>query len=203
VSGDYLDIVSSPDGGREITVLLGDIAGKGVAASMLMAHLHASVRTLIAMSLPLSQVVGRANRIFCESTMASHYATLVCARLSADGDVEICNAGHCPPLLVRNGEVQEIESTGVPVGLFCVDDYGTRRLRLEPGDTVLMYTDGVTEARNEDDCEYGAEALSRVASLHGTLAPEALVDRCVTEVTTFRAGVQAVDDLTVLAIRRS
>ena len=77
---------------------------------MLMAHLNASVRTLIDLGFPIGQVMERANRVFCESTMANHYATLVCGRLTRAGTLDICNAGHCPPILVHDGEATTIDA---------------------------------------------------------------------------------------------
>ncbi|HEY3382938.1 MAG TPA: SpoIIE family protein phosphatase [Vicinamibacterales bacterium] len=202
VSGDYCDIVLplGPDGG--LYFLLGDISGKGVAASMLMAHLHASVRTLLSLELPLSQVVARANRVFCDSTMSNHYATLVCARLSTNGEVELCNAGHCPPLLVHGSDVTPIEATGVPVGLFCVNDYPARRLTLAPGDALVLYTDGVTEARNRTDEEYGEARLASLVAGLSDRSSEAVVAACVQAVSIFRGGRTATDDLTVMVVRR-
>jgi sigma-B regulation protein RsbU (phosphoserine phosphatase) len=95
VSGDYCDIVKAEDG--SLYFMLGDVAGKGVAASLLMSQLHAMFRALIPVGLPLSHLVARASRIFCESTLPTHYATLVTGRADATGSVEICNAGHLPP----------------------------------------------------------------------------------------------------------
>jgi sigma-B regulation protein RsbU (phosphoserine phosphatase) len=107
VSGDYCDIVAA-DGAMYF--LLGDVSGKGVAASMLMSHLHAMVRALISVGLPLSALLERASRVFCESTLPMHYATLVCGRATADGEVEICNAGHVPPIVVRAGGITLLEA---------------------------------------------------------------------------------------------
>src|SRR5438876_894777 len=87
----------------EVTRLLGDVSGKGVAASMLMAHLQAMFRTLVSTKLPLDQIPERASRVFCESTLPTHYATLVCGKASPNGELEISNAGHLPPLLVHQG----------------------------------------------------------------------------------------------------
>jgi phosphoserine phosphatase RsbU/P len=203
VSGDYCDAFRAPGPEEGLLVLLGDISGKGVAASMLMAHLHASLRTLTGFGLPLPQVVHRANRVFCESTMANHYATLVAARFSPAGTVETCNAGHCPPLLVRGGDVTEVEANGIPIGLFCVRDYSVRTLSLEPGDALVLYTDGVTEARNESDEEYGDERLARlVAGLAGETA-QVIVNTCVADVAAFRGAARRNDDLTMMVVRRS
>jgi len=127
VSGDYVDVIR-PDGGdgSPLLFLFGDIAGKGVAASMLMAHLHASMRTLVDLGFPLAQMMARANRVFCESTMLDHYATLVCGRLDSTGGLELLNPGHCPPLLLHEGSATPLEATGLPVGLFCVEDFTSR-----------------------------------------------------------------------------
>ncbi|MBP1635420.1 MAG: serine phosphatase, partial [Acidobacteria bacterium] len=162
VSGDYLDIVRPPahDGG--LLFLVGDISGKGVAASMLMAHLHATARTLVGLDLPLPEVLARANRVFCDSTMQNHYATLVCGRLSSSGQVELCNAGHCPPLLLQGGTVTPLPATDVPIGLFCSGDFNVQTVALAPGDALVLYTDGITEATNDDGEPYGEERLASV-----------------------------------------
>jgi sigma-B regulation protein RsbU (phosphoserine phosphatase) len=202
VSGDYCDVVQPSGAAEDLMVLLGDISGKGVAASMLMAHLHASVRTLVGLDLSLQQVVERANRVFCESTMANHYATLVCGRLSRGGDAEICNAGHPAPLLARADGVGRVESTGVPIGLFCVREYPTRRLRLDPGESLVLYTDGVTETRNPDGEEYGEERLAALVAAHAADTPEGLVNACFNHLMMFRDRAPRADDVTVVVIRR-
>jgi phosphoserine phosphatase RsbU/P len=203
VSGDYLDAVRTSNPEEGLIVLLGDISGKGVAASMLMAHLHASLRTLMGFGLPLDQVVDRANRLFCESTMANHYATLVSARFSPSGVVEICNAGHCPPLLVRGRSITPVEATGVPIGLFCVREYPVKTLSMEPGDSLVLYTDGVTEARNPAEDEYGEQRLAQVVADVSRETAQIMVDTCATHVSGFRAGVRRTDDLTVMVVRRN
>ncbi|MEA2446340.1 MAG: phosphoserine phosphatase RsbU/P, partial [Thermoleophilales bacterium] len=101
VSGDYCDYLSGED--QSLHFALGDVSGKGVAASMLMAHLHAMFHTLASINLPLDQTVERASRVFCESTLPTQYATLVYGRGLPTGRIEICNAGHLPPLLMHDG----------------------------------------------------------------------------------------------------
>jgi sigma-B regulation protein RsbU (phosphoserine phosphatase) len=202
VSGDYCDAVTSNESDEGLVLLLGDISGKGVAASMLMAHLHASMRTLVGFNLPLPQLVQRANRVFCDSTMSNHYATLVCARLSASGAVEICNAGHCPPLLLHRGAIVPIEATGVPIGMFCTKEYGLKVHALDPGDTLLLYTDGVTDTRNATDEEYGEERVASLVASLATETPQAMVSACVADVARFRGRAKRLDDLTVMAVRR-
>ena len=114
VSGDYCDLINGEN--KSLYFVLGDVSGKGVAASMLMAHLHAMFRTLTSINLPLEQIVERASRVFCESTLPTQYATLVCGKASSDGAVEICNAGHLPPMLIQQDGVTSIAATGLPVG---------------------------------------------------------------------------------------
>ncbi len=204
VSGDYVDVIRDAGGDdSKLLFLLGDIAGKGVAASMLMAHLHASMRTLVELGLPLAQMMARANRVFCESTMSDHYATLVCGRLDSTGGVEVLNAGHCPPLLLHEGRATTIDATSLPVGLFCVEDFTSREATLAPGDSLLLYTDGLTEGLDDDGNQYGTERLIATALVHAGEPPRGLVAACANDLAAFRGAARREDDLTIMAIRRS
>ncbi len=202
VSGDYCDVVTQETDGGGLFFALGDVSGKGIAASMLMAHLRAIFRMLITGGLPVRQQIERANRVFCESTLSTHFATLVCGRARGSGEVEICNAGHCPPLLVRGGEVTGIEATGLPLGMFCNGQYAVSRFQMSKGDTLLFYTDGLSETVSRSDTEYGAARLSRVVADGHALPPQGLVRACVEDLAAFRSGAPKRDDLTVMAIRR-
>jgi sigma-B regulation protein RsbU (phosphoserine phosphatase) len=202
VSGDYCDLVRDEDG--SLYFMLGDVSGKGVAASMLMAQLHAMFRTLISVGLPLNQLVERASRVFCESTLPTHYATLVCGKASPAGEVEICNAGHLPPLVAREGGgVSVIEATGLPLGVFCNEQFNCDSVRLSKGDALLLYTDGLSESQNVLGEEYGRERLSRLVGARTAHAPGELIKTCLEDLSAFRAGTPVTDDLTVLALRRA
>lgn len=200
VSGDYCDLITSAD--QSLLFVLGDVSGKGVAASMLMAHLQAMFRTLISINLPLEEIVERASRVFCESTLPTHYATLVCGRADTSGGIEICNAGHLPPLLLRGGAVQSIEATGLPMGMFCNEQFSVSKFQMEKGDTLFLYTDGLSESRDGTGSEYGVDRLSALLSQNGGLAPKALLTACVEEVDAFRVHNLLTDDLTIMAIQR-
>lgn len=201
VSGDYCDVFRGEDG--SLFFILGDVSGKGVAASMLMAHLHAMFRALIFAGLPLNQLVERASRMFCESTLPSHFATLVCGRADRAGAVEICNAGHLPPLWLRGREVGRIEATGFPIGIFCDAQFTATPAQMAPGDTLLLYTDGLTEARDPSGAEYGYERLSRWLREQRDTRPRALTDACIRDLKTFRNGAPKTDDLAVMTIGRT
>lgn len=201
VSGDYCDLVTNESG--DLFFLLGDVSGKGIAASMLMAHLHAIFRSLITLDLPVDQLVERANHVFADATMPAYYATLVCGRARRSGAIELCNAGHCPPLLIRKGDVTSIEATGLPIGIFCREQYSACELQLGPGDSVLLYTDGLTESSDSLDTEYGLERLIEMAGAKHSLAPQALTLACLDDARSFRAGQPKGDDLTVMVIQRA
>ncbi len=203
VSGDYCDLIPEGDGSGEFTFLIGDVVGKGVAASLMMAGLRATLRTLLGAGLPAAGLVERANALFCESISASQFATLVCGRASSKGTVEICNAGHCPPLLWRGREVTPLPATGLPIGLFCRSAYESRSFDLEPGDGIVLYTDGLSEAQNAAGDDYGMGRLTRVIEVHREGPPRALVAACLDDLGAFRGASPPIDDLTLLAIRRS
>jgi sigma-B regulation protein RsbU (phosphoserine phosphatase) len=200
VSGDYLDVVSH---GRELFFMLGDVSGKGVAASMLMANLHAMFRALVPTGLPLPELVERANRIFCESTLPTQYATLIAGKARECGEVEICNGGHLAPLHLTRDGARAIDSASLPVGLFHDQQFVSSKIQFSPGDSLVLYTDGFTEASGIDGTEYGAQRLAQL--LHRCAAEKSrqLVERCIQDVLAFRASSQIGDDQTVMALQFS
>jgi len=200
VSGDYCDLVSMPDG--SFYFMLGDIAGKGIAASMLMSNLHAVLRALVSVHQPLDQLLGRASRLFCESTLPMHFATLVCGKVTPPDEVELCNAGHVPPILLRAKEVTAIQPTALPIGMFCNQEFPTQRLFLEKNDSLVLATDGLSEARSKSGAEYGIERLARQAAGNHRLPPQALVDALVEDLRAFRGGAPTDDDVSIMAMRR-
>jgi phosphoserine phosphatase RsbU/P len=202
VSGDYCDLIPC-DG--QLFFAVGDVSGKGVAASMLMTQLHALFRSLTSMNLPLGQIVARANRVFCESALAGQYATLVCGQAKANGEVEIHNAGHLPAIIVGRGGVLRIESTGLPLGMFSEVEFSATRFQVEEGDVLFLYTDGLSEARsaneNTDD-EYGVDRVTRLVRQHAARPPAELISTCLTDLRSFTKDTPPHDDLTMLALRR-
>lgn len=199
VSGDYCDLI--PYNGQ-LFFVLGDVSGKGVAASMLMAQLHALFRSLIGLGLPLCQMIRQANRILCESALAGQYATLVCGVANADGEVEIHNAGHQPAIAVLGSGPQHVESMGFPLGMFLESEFSATRLTLEAGDTLFLYTDGLSEASCASGEEYGVERITRFVHRQIGQPPAALIAACLDDMRAF-ADAPHLDDLTLLALQHA
>ena len=200
VSGDYCDLLQTGSG---LLFMLGDVSGKGVAASMLMSHLHATFRSLAEAGLPLDRMVEDANRIFCESTFAGQFATLVVGCAAPDGSVEFVSAGHLPLLHIHSGGAISKDSTGVPLGMFCSARFPVHRLGLAEGDGLFLYTDGLTEARNGAGHEYGLGRVQGLAARHRGADAKALISACLSDLDGFRESLKQTDDLTLLAVRRT
>ncbi len=200
VSGDHLDVVEPRRDGEAVQILFGDVAGKGIAASMLQSHLHALARALLCLDCPLGEIMEQINHHFCTATRSASYATLLALRLHPRGRVEIVNAGHPRPLLGDSRGVRPIEGAGLPVGLFCEAQYPTRELTLAEGDVLLLYTDGWTEAaRDGEELGIGRAAAALRRSKNGS--PKDLVLACRDEMERFLDGHPRPDDLTLLGIR--
>lgn len=203
VSGDYCDVIAPENGEGKLTFLLGDVAGKGVAASLLMTHLHAMFRSLSGLGLELAKLIETANRVFCESTFAGQYATLICGHAGANGVVEITSAGHYPALHIAKNGVAEVCSTGVPLGMFSKSTYSVSRVTLAPGDALLLYTDGISEAAGPDGLEFGVAQVARVAAERHGVPPRMLVGSLLDQVHAYCKGAHQADDQTVMVVRRS
>jgi sigma-B regulation protein RsbU (phosphoserine phosphatase) len=199
VSGDYCDLISSGDGG--LYFLLADVSGKGIAAALLSSNLRAVFRALIPLGLSMEKTLEQASRLFCESTLSTQYATLVAGRVSPDGEMEIVNAGHLPVLLAGESTTTSFESTDLPFGMFRDQQFTAAKARLHPGDTLLLYTDGVSEAQNRAGDEYGIQSLRSLVTGQTQSCPNLLVRACREHLDVFREGRERTDDETLLAIQ--
>jgi len=199
VSGDYCDLIGTGDGGLHF--LIADVSGKGIAAALLSTNLRAVFRTLIPLGMSMEAMLAQASRLFCESTLPTQYATLVAGRVSADGDLEIVNAGHLPVLVMGERGTRIFESTDLPFGMFCDQHFTASKARLEPGDTVVLFTDGISEAQNHAGEEYGVAKIKSLIEGRERRCPEDLVHACREHIDGFRAGQDRADDETMLAIQ--
>jgi sigma-B regulation protein RsbU (phosphoserine phosphatase) len=201
VSGDYCDLIALDGGGG--LFLIGDVAGKGVAASMFMAQLHAIFRSLAPVTPSVPDLVAHANRVFCQGNPLCHFATLICGKFDSQGYLELSNAGHCPPLRVGQGKVARIESTGLPVGVICNGEYPSQRYHFAEGESLMLYSDGLTEAFNSRGEQFGT---GRLIDLLGRLCGrghQEMLAGVLEELNDFRSNGARTDDLTIMVLRRT
>jgi len=182
-------------------LLLGDVAGKGLAASLLQSQLHALFRALAPTQSTLPELLGRVNRLFFEATSTNRYATLTVMRLYADGRVVLANAGHPRPLLADRRGVRPIEDASLPLGMLDEVTYREREIQLRPGDTLFLYADGLTEAWRDGD-EYGEGRAAAALRRARDLSPRDLLAYCRRDLERFVEAASGGDDLTMVAVRR-
>lgn len=200
VSGDYCDLIETDSG---FLFLLGDVSGKGVAASMLMSHLHATFRSLAGQNLPLQKMMEHANRLFAESTTAGQFATMVVGSAHSNGRITYISAGHLPVFHISATGVRAREATGVPLGMFCSTHFPVCEVTLDPGDKLLLYTDGLTEMFNAAGDEYGVGRVQSLARKHAATDSNALLQACLQEIREFSASGKQADDLTLMVLHRA
>jgi sigma-B regulation protein RsbU (phosphoserine phosphatase) len=199
IGGDYFDVIGDGRGGAYF--LVADVAGKGVSAAMLSANLRAMFRALVPLGLEVEKLLTHANRLFCESKLPMQYATLVFGHSNAAGELKLVNAGHLPILLASGNKVTRLESNCMPLGLFAEQEFPVKTVRLQMGDTLVLYTDGVTEAQDGDGMEYGIAKLQAQFEECITDHPQELV-KCFRErLQGHRGATERVDDETLLALQ--
>jgi sigma-B regulation protein RsbU (phosphoserine phosphatase) len=197
VGGDIVDLIPAAD---RLYFVLADVSGKGAAASLVTAYVHAVFRSLVPFGLALEEVVRRASALLCASTLPSQYATLVFGYAGRAGEIVLANAGHPPPLVIGSRGTSRLVATGTVAGMFCDSHFGTTRVDLNPGDSLFIYSDGLTEAFSRSDEEYGADRLMAAARSTADTRPTALIGRVGEDLSGFLDGVPPGDDLTMLAL---
>jgi len=204
VSGDYYEALTRRDG-RECVLMIADVSGKGLAAALLAATLEALSASPIQAGLPPEEICVDLARLLYARTPPEKYATAFLAVLEpAAGRLRYVNAGHNPGLLLRrSGEVEQLGATGPPIGLLPAARYGAAEVTLEAGDLLLLYTDGITEAANPDDEEFGLPRLIETCLRHRGETLRDLAQQIEGDLERFIAGVPYVDDRTFVMVRRS
>ncbi len=202
VSGDYFDY--EPLHGGRVLLAMGDVAGKGISAALLMASLQSSLRTQLAgAEVSVAQLVDRVNQQLHVSTAPEKFATF-CAGIfnETDGVFTYTNAGHLPPLLVRQGSVERLDVNGMVVGAFPVTRYTESRIELRPGDLLLFFTDGVSEPENAYGEMFGEERLAELVCRHAHLEEDKIVAAVWKSVREWSGDGELADDMTLLLARR-
>ncbi len=201
VGGDYFDFLSLSE--QRIALVVGDIAGKGIAAALLMANLQAHLRSqcLTAVANP-QQFLQSVNQLFHENTVASAYATLFFADYSdSDRRLRYVNCGHLSGLVLRgDDQVERLASTGTVLGLFAAWECSVGECTLAAGDALIIYTDGITEAFNDSDEEWGEAGLLASVKAHRNLPPQQMIDSILSDVQTYSPHEQH-DDMTLVVAK--
>ncbi len=199
ISGDYYDVLKLPDG-RTIFAIA-DISGKGVSAAIIMANVQAMLRVLAASALEPREVCRKLNDHLYEVTDASKFATFFYAEWNpSERRLRYVNAGHNAPLLLGDGRQERLEVGGMPLGMFLAAEFRTGAVCLKPGDTLVLYSDGITEAASKAGEEFGEERLEGlVKSLCGRPLAE-IQENILTRVRQWSAGVPE-DDMTLMIAR--
>jgi serine phosphatase RsbU (regulator of sigma subunit) len=202
VGGDYYDFFSYPNG--RVAMVLGDVSGKGMPASLMMMGLQARVQALVDEPEDLGATMSRINKITCSKCPANRFITFFfCVLDPATGDMSYANAGHNPPFLVRrNGEVTMLTGGGPPLGILPAAPYAQQQTRLESGDVLVMYSDGVTEAQNPTEEEFGEDRFSELLIANRDNSAAAIVDAVTQAILTWEAGGHSADDITLVVAKR-
>lgn len=204
VSGDYYDFLPLEQSGSAMAI--GDVAGKGISAALLMATIQAAMRSHLGGAGPLSTagVVASLNRQVYLSTAPEKYASFYFALFDASsGMLTYTNAGHPPPILVQEGVARRLEVTGTVVGAFPSARYEERQVRLKPGDLLLAFTDGVTEPENAYGEMFGEERLVEILLKHQSAEPQEIFARAMEAVLEWTGAPGLQDDMTMLLARRT
>jgi phosphoserine phosphatase RsbU/P len=202
IGGDYYDFIETHDG--KIFVALGDVSGKGTAAALLMSSVHAAIHAQVAAKSSLLETVKSVNQYLADNTPANRFVTLFIAELdAANGTLNYINAGHNPPLIGRmDGKIEQLDSGGFPLGILPMADYEMGQLQLNNGEALVIYSDGVSEANNLQDEEYGIERLSDVVAKNLSRSASGLRDKVESSLSAFTQTAPAGDDITLVIVKR-
>jgi phosphoserine phosphatase RsbU/P len=204
IGGDYYDAFRRATDGP-LLIAVADVSGKSVPAAMLMATFQASLRALASAKGSLSDLVAGLNRQVCANSQAGRFTTAFLAELDpATGDLSYLCAGHNPPILKReDGSFERLRSDNIPLGIELKEDYKTGFTRLEPHDLLVIYTDGVTEARNEERSEFGEARLLSIIQVAGGERSALTLSNIMRNLDGFVGAAPQHDDITCMIVRRT
>ena len=199
VGGDYFDVLKFSE--RKIGVCIGDVVGKGISAALLMANLQASFRAFASEEVSPGSLVGKLNEVISNNIAADKFVTFWCCMIDTkENRLTYANAGHCPPILFhKSGEAVPLKEGATPLGIFPDRKYEDTGLQLESGDRLALYTDGLTEAMNSDEQEFGEERLVKLVRRNIALSASELLTAIKKEVVSFCNG-SFQDDFTLVVV---
>jgi len=200
VGGDFYDLLTLKDGTAVFT--LGDVSGKGIAAALLASMAQGVMQAQLSSGFSLAKVVASLNRVVVQNSASNRFITLFCAALDRAGNFSFVNAGHNPPILVRtDGQIELLSTKSLVLGAFDFAEYRANQTKLAPGDVVVIFTDGVTEAVNTSNEMFSDERLEQLVKASADLSAEQIKDRVLEEVLAFTRGLPQGDDITLIALK--
>jgi serine phosphatase RsbU (regulator of sigma subunit)/pSer/pThr/pTyr-binding forkhead associated (FHA) protein len=202
IGGDYYDFIPASDG--TMLIALGDVSGKGTAAALLMSSLHAAIHGQVAAKTPLAEAIVSVNEYLADNTPANRFVTLFAAELDPpSAKLKYINAGHNPPLVCRaDGSIEQLSSGGLPLGIMPMAEYDVAELTLNPGDTLVIYSDGVSEANNLAEEEFGLDRLADVLRSNIKANASTLRDKIESALSEFTGTAPANDDITLVIAKK-
>ena len=201
VGADLVDYIDLPN--DRLGVVLGDVAGKGLGAALLTAKLQATLRALVPGCPSLSDLGAQMNEIVHRDGIDNRFVTLFYFELQpGHGSLRYLNAGHNPPLVQRARSTESLMASAIPLGMMAGTTYAEGKVKLDPGDMLVVYSDGLTEARNDRDEEFGSERLQALLPRLRGLTAEQSVGVIIDEVNAFLGRERAHDDLSLVVLVR-
>jgi len=202
IGGDYYDFILQQDG--KMLIALGDVSGKGTAAALLMSSLHAAIHAQVAAKTSLHQMIKSVNQYLAENTPTNRFVTLFAAELDPEtGVLNYINAGHNPPLIGRaDGTVHQLDAGGFPLGILPGAEFEIGQTKLDLGEALVIYSDGVSEANNLNGDEFGMERLIQVVSKNLQASASGLRDKVESALSAFTQTAPANDDITLVIVKR-
>jgi sigma-B regulation protein RsbU (phosphoserine phosphatase) len=200
VDGDFYDLFLLEDG--RCVIVLGDVAGKGIAAALLASMTQGILEAQLRAGHGIAAAISIVNRMLVRKSASSKFVTLFCAVLDETGDLSFVNAGHNPPVLLRSGgELETLSSNGMVVGAFDFAAYAEGQTRIGPGDVLVAFTDGVTEAIGGTGEMFGEQRLASVIRAAAPNAASEIRDAVLAQVAAFTHGLPQEDDITIVALK--
>ena len=202
VGGDLVDYIKINK--NQLAIAMGDVAGKGLGAALYMAKLQATLRAIAPIYRSLSELGAQMNTIFCRDSLPNRFASLIYIEMKSDSrNLRLLNAGHMPPLLVQEQKVKEIPHGDPALGIQLESSYHEQNIELHPGNLLFIYSDGLTEARNEQGDFFGEKRMINVIAKNKELPAKTLGNKIIKTVDQFIGDARPNDDLSLILIRVS
>ncbi len=202
VGGDYYDLIQIDD--NRFAFCLGDVSGKGMPAAMLMSNLQATLRSHTVAKNLCKDIISVSNQLLYNSTEPTKFATLFYGIINLkSNDIVFCNAGHNNPLLFTdNQKIVELITGGIMLGCLPDSDFEDEKISVKKNDVIVIYSDGISEAMNESEEEYGEERLTELISNHIEESPDKIIENILSDVEMFVGKASQWDDMTLMIIKR-